>query len=99
MSEQHYDANQGAVPPPPAPSQSPTPPPPPSPQNVVAPAVAVPQAGVTFTPMSEKNRRRIKRIVAVTTRSFECSASSTVTSSTSMRALDEAMTSSERKPR
>lgn len=63
MSEQHYDANQGAVPPPPAPSQSPTPPPPPSPQNVVAPAVAVPQAGVTFTPMSEKNRRRIKRIV------------------------------------
>ena len=63
MSEQHYDANQGVVPPPPAPSQSPTPPPPPSPQNVVAPAVAVPQAGVTFTPMSEKSRRRIKRIV------------------------------------
>ena len=63
MSEQHYDANQGAVPPPPAPSQSPTPPPPPSPQNVVAPAVAVPQAGVTFTPMSERSRRRIKRIV------------------------------------
>ena len=63
MSEQHYDANQGAVPPPPAPSQSPTPRPPPSPQNVVAPAVAVPQAGVTFTPMSEKSRRRIKRIV------------------------------------
>ena len=63
MSEQHYDANQGAVPPPPAPSQSPTPPPPPSPQNVVAPAVAVPQAGVTFTPMSEKSRRRIKCIV------------------------------------
>lgn len=63
MSEQHYDANQGAVPPPLAPSQSPTPPPPPSPQNVVAPAVAVPQAGVTFTPMSEKSRRRIKRIV------------------------------------
>lgn len=63
MSEQHYDANQGAVPPPPAPSQSPTPPPPPSPQNVVAPAVAVPQASVTFTPMSEKSRRRIKRIV------------------------------------
>ena len=63
MSEQHYDANQGAVPPPPAPSQSPTPPPAPSPQNVVAPAVAVPQAGVTFTPMSDKSRRRIKRIV------------------------------------
>ena len=63
MSEQHYDTNQGAVPPPPAPSQSPTPPPPPSPQNVVAPAVVVPQAGVTFTPMSEKSRRRIKRIV------------------------------------
>ena len=64
MSEQHYDVNQGAVPPPPAPSQSPTPPPAPSPQNVVAPAVAVPQAGVTFTPMSDKSRRRIKRIVA-----------------------------------
>ena len=63
MSEQHYDANQGAVPPPPAPSQSPTPPPPPSPQNVVAPAGVVPPAGVTFTPMSEKSRRRIKRIV------------------------------------
>ena len=63
MSEQHYDANQGVVPPPPAPSQPPTPPPAPSPQNVVAPAVAVPQAGVTFTPMSDKSRRRIKRIV------------------------------------
>ena len=63
MSEQQYDANQGVVPPPPAPSQSPTPPPAPSPQNMVAPAVAVPQAGVTFTPMSDKSRRRIKRIV------------------------------------
>ena len=63
MSEQHYDANQGAVPPPPAPSQSPTPPPAPSPQNVAVQAVAVPQAGVTFTPMSDKSRRRIKRIV------------------------------------
>lgn len=63
MSEQHYDANQGVVPPPPAPSQPPTPPPAPSPQNVVAPAVAVPQTGVTFTPMSDKSRRRIKRIV------------------------------------
>lgn len=63
MSEQQYDANQGVVPPPPAPSQIPTPPPAPSPQNVVAPAVAVPQAGVTFTPMSDKSRRRIKRIV------------------------------------
>ena len=63
MAEQQYDANQGAVPPPPAPSQSLTPPPAPSPQNVVAPAVAVPQAGVTFTPMSDKSRRRIKRIV------------------------------------
>ena len=51
------------VPPPPAPSQSPTPPPAPSPQHVVAPAVVVPQAGVTFTPMSDKSRRRIKRIV------------------------------------
>jgi len=30
---------------------------------MVAPAVAVPQAGVTFTPMSDKSRRRIKRIV------------------------------------
>ena len=64
MSEQHYDVNQGAVPPPPAPSQSPTPPPTPSPQNVVAPAVAVPQAGVTFTPLSDKSRCRFKRIVA-----------------------------------
>ena len=63
MSEQHYDANRGVVPPPPAPSQPPTPPPAPSPQNVVAPAVAVPQTGVTFTPMSDKSRRRIKRIV------------------------------------
>ena len=63
MSEQHYDANRGVVPPPPAPSQPPTPPPVPSPQNVVAPAVAVPQTGVTFTPMSDKSRRRIKRIV------------------------------------
>lgn len=63
MSEQHYDANQGAVPPPPAPSQPPTPPSASSPQNVAAPAVAVPQAGVTFTPMSDKSRRRIKRIV------------------------------------
>lgn len=63
MSEQHYDANQGVVPPPPAPSQPPTPPPAPSPQNVVAPALAVPQTGVTFTPMSDKSRRRIKRIV------------------------------------
>lgn len=51
------------VPPPPAPSQSPTPPPAPSPQNVAVQAVAVPQAGVTFTPMSDKSRRRIKRIV------------------------------------
>lgn len=63
MSEQHYDANQGAVPPPPAPSQPPTPPSASSPQNVAAQAVAVPQAGVTFTPMSDKSRRRIKRIV------------------------------------
>ena len=51
------------VPPPPAPSQSPTPPPASSPQNVAVQAVAVPQAGVTFTPMSTKSRRRIKRIV------------------------------------
>lgn len=51
------------VPPPPAPSQSSTPPPAPSPQNVAVQAVAVPQAGVTFTPMSTKSRRRIKRIV------------------------------------
>lgn len=63
MSQQQYDSNQGAVPQPPAPSQPPTPPPAPSPQNVVAPAVAVPQTGVTFTPMSDKSRRRIKRIV------------------------------------
>ena len=63
MSEQHYDANQGAVPPPPTPSLPPPPPPASSPQNVAAQAVAVPQAGVTFTPMSDKSRRRIKRIV------------------------------------
>ena len=40
-----------------------------------------------------------RRIVAFTTRSLEFSSSSTVTSSTSMRALAEAMTSSERKAR
>ena len=61
MAEQQYDANQGAVPPPPAPSQSLTPPPAPSPQNVVAPAVAVPQAGVTFTPMSARGRQGQRR--------------------------------------
>ena len=63
MSEQQYDANQGAVPPPPAPSENPTPPPAPSPQYVAVPVAAVPQSGVTFTPMSDKSRRRIKRIV------------------------------------
>ena len=63
MSEQQYDANQGAVPPPPAPSENPTPPPAPSPQYVAVPVAAVQQSGVTFTPMSDKGRRRIKRIV------------------------------------
>ena len=55
-----------------------------------------------FASLTRKERVKrspSRRIVAVTTRSFECSASSAVTSSTSMRALDEAMTSSERKPR
>ena len=64
MSQQQYDSNQGAVPPPPVPSGIPTPPPAPSnPQYAAAPAAAVPQTGVTFTPMSDKSRRRIKRIV------------------------------------
>ena len=63
MSEQQYDANQGAVPPPPAPSENPTPPPAPSPQYVAVPVAAVQQSGVTFTPMSDKSRRRMKRIV------------------------------------
>ena len=63
MSEQQYDANQGAVPPPPAPSENPAPPPAPSPQYVAVPVAAVQQSGVTFTPMSDKSRRRIKRIV------------------------------------
>ena len=64
MSQQQYDSNQGAVPPPPVPAGIPTPPPAPSnPQYAAAPAVAVPQTGVTFTPMSDKSRRRIKRIV------------------------------------
>lgn len=64
MSQQQYDSNQGAVPPPPVPSGIPTPPPAPSnPQYAAAHAAAVPQTGVTFTPMSDKSRRRIKRIV------------------------------------
>ena len=64
MSEQQYDANQGAVPPSPAPSQRPTPPSTPSnPQYAADPAADVPQTGVTFTPMPDKGRRRIKRIV------------------------------------
>ena len=64
MSQQQYDSNQGTVPPPPLPSGVPTPPPAPNnPQYVAAPAATVPQTGVTFTPMSDKSRRRIKRIV------------------------------------
>lgn len=64
MSEQHYDANQGVVPPPPDPSGMPTPPSTPSnPQYVDDPAADVPQTGVTFTPMSDTSHRRIKRIV------------------------------------
>ena len=64
MSQQQYDSNQGAVPPSPDPSGIPTPSPAPSdPQSAVAPAADVPQSGVTFTPDSDKSRRRIKRIV------------------------------------
>ena len=40
--------------------------PPPAPSNhqyAAAPVATVPQTGVTFTPMSDKSRRRIKRIV------------------------------------
>ena len=64
MSQQQYDSNQGTVPPPPDPSGIPTPPPAPSNhQYAAAPVATVPQTGVTFTPMSDKSRRRIKRIV------------------------------------
>ena len=64
MSQQQYDSNQGTVPPPPGPSGIPTPPPAPSNhQYAAAPVGTVPQTGVTFTPMSDKSRRRIKRIV------------------------------------
>lgn len=64
MSQQEYDSNQGAVPPPPGPSGIPMPPPAPSNhQYAAAPVATVPQTGVTFTPMSDKSRRRIKRIV------------------------------------
>ena len=64
MSQQQYDSNQGTVPPPPGPSGIPTPPPAPSShQYAAAPVATVPQTGVTFTPMSDKSRRRIKRIV------------------------------------
>lgn len=64
MSQQQYDSNQGTVPPPPGPSGIPMPPPAPSNhQYAAAPVATVPQTGVTFTPMSDKSRRRIKRIV------------------------------------
>ena len=64
MSQQQYDSNQGTVPPPPGPSGIPAPPPAPSShQYAAAPVATVPQTGVTFTPMSDKSRRRIKRIV------------------------------------
>ena len=64
MSQQQYNSNQGTVPPPPGPSGIPTPPPAPSNhQYAAAPVATVPQTGVTFTPMSDKSRRRIKRIV------------------------------------
>lgn len=63
MAQEQYDANQGMVPPPPAPSDNLTPPPAPAnPQYATAQAPVVPQTGVTFTPMSAKSRRRIKRI-------------------------------------
>ena len=64
MSQQQYDANQGAVPPSPDPSGNPTPPSTPSnPQYEADPAADVPQTGVTFTPKPDMSRRRIKRIV------------------------------------
>ena len=64
MSQQQYDSNQGTVPPSPGPSGIPTPPSTPSNhQYAAAPVATVPQTGVTFTPMSDKSRRRIKRIV------------------------------------
>lgn len=64
MSQQQYDSNQGTVPPPPGPSGIPMPPPAPSNhQYAAAPVATVPQTGVTFTPMSDKSLRRIKRIV------------------------------------
>ena len=64
MSQQQYDSNQGAVPPSPDSSGIPTPSPALSdPQSAVAPTADVPQTGVTFTPDSDKSRRRIKRIV------------------------------------
>ena len=64
MSQQQYNSNQGTVPPPPGPSGIPTPPPAPSNhQYAAAPVATVPQTGVTFTPMSDKSRSRIKRIV------------------------------------
>lgn len=64
MSQQQYDSNQGTVPPPPGPSGIPMPPPAPSNhQYAAAPVATVPQTGVTFTPMSDTSRRRIKRIV------------------------------------
>lgn len=64
MSQQQYDSNQRTVPPPPGPSGIPMPPPAPSNhQYAAAPVATVPQTGVTFTPMSDKSRRRIKRIV------------------------------------
>ena len=51
------------VPPPPGPSSNLTPPPAPAnPQYMAVQAPVVPQTGVTFTPMSAKSRRRIKRI-------------------------------------
>ena len=64
MSQQQYDSNQGTVPPPPGPSGIPMPPPAPSNHHyAAAPVATVPQTGVTFTPMSDTSRRRIKRIV------------------------------------
>ncbi len=52
------------VPPPPGPSSNLTPPhAPANPQYMAVQAPVVPQTGVTFTPMSTKSRRRIKRIV------------------------------------
>ena len=63
MSEQQYNASQGSIPPPPIPSDPPVFYATQSPQYANASVGAMPQPGVSFTPMSTKSRRRIKWIV------------------------------------